>query len=411
MLNEPGSRPLHVLLVAYYCRPDAGSEHQTGWGWVRALAARPGLRVTVVTAAANRAALEPAAAVLGDHVGFVYVDDRRRGADRLPAELPATARYLAFIRRGTGTARRLHQRDPVDVAHHVSWGNVRLGSPAFALDGVPVVFGPVGGGQVLPWRFLPTLGPGPAAVEAARNTQVVASRFSRATRRRLQTAAVVVATNEPTEQLARRLGARRVERMLDTAIDRPLPAPGRRHGGRLELLWLSRLLPRKGVGLAIAAVQRAAEQGADVHLTVAGDGPDRGRVAAAVAAGAPVTAVGQIPFERLPETYRRADVVLVTSLRDSGSPPMLDCLAFGVPALALDHHGAREFARGGWAFTVPVTTPGETVERLARSIVELADDREAIGRRAAATAAAAAQLTWAGHACRAHRWYQEVVAG
>src|SRR5689334_23093466 len=60
-----------ILLSAYACEPDRGSEPGVGWGWATELA-RVGHEVTVLTRAANRATIECKPAP--ENLRFLYFD-------------------------------------------------------------------------------------------------------------------------------------------------------------------------------------------------------------------------------------------------------------------------------------------------------------------------------------------------
>jgi NAD(P)-dependent dehydrogenase (short-subunit alcohol dehydrogenase family) len=62
-----------VLLSAYACEPERGSEPGVGWNWATELA-RLGHQVTVVTRAANRPAIEQEVQRPDQHLAFLYFD-------------------------------------------------------------------------------------------------------------------------------------------------------------------------------------------------------------------------------------------------------------------------------------------------------------------------------------------------
>ncbi|MFM1794249.1 MAG: hypothetical protein RL642_634, partial [Bacteroidota bacterium] len=67
------NKSLHVLIIAYACEPDRGSEPGTGWNVALGLSAFH--RVTVATRANNRASIEK---FINNYSGskpeFIYID-------------------------------------------------------------------------------------------------------------------------------------------------------------------------------------------------------------------------------------------------------------------------------------------------------------------------------------------------
>lgn len=128
----------------------------------------------------------------------------------------------------------------------------------------------------------------------------------------------------------------------------PLPvAPPR-------LLCLGRLVPAKGVDVALAAFARLRERFPGVQLEVAGDGPERGALesqAAHLGLGADVQFRGWVEPRDVYEVLNRATVVLMPSRRE-GLPlvslqaahmgrPVVAARVGGLPEVVLDRETGR----------------------------------------------------------------------
>jgi glycosyltransferase involved in cell wall biosynthesis len=103
------------------------------------------------------------------------------------------------------------------------------------------------------------------------------------------------------------------------------------------ILVAARLVPIKGVDVALAAL---AHLRTPVHLAIAGDGPERARLAQLVPRGAHVTFLGAVDSAARDQLLREAAVVVVPSRvlsngRSEGTPMIaLEALAAGVPVVA-----------------------------------------------------------------------------
>ncbi len=355
-----------VALIAFGCSPGGGSEHRAGWHWATSLA-EAGVELTVFAHSVQRHLVEGRPEAEG--IEFVWVDaEAPKIADLRPAYRSSIA-YLAFLKACETPLRQRHVAEPFSAGLHVSWSQIRSGTPLAEIDDLPFVFGPVGGGHMMPFglarRYLGTH----ALVEGARNLHVQSTRLNLRARRSCQRAELVVAANAGTESLARSLGARRVVIMTDGGLTElpgePEPLPPFDEG--LRLLWVGRLMPRKGLKLALDAL-RLARLRADVRLTILGDGEDRSLLEA------PIEGVewrGQVPPSDLPSFFADHHLNLFPSLRESGGPPVVEAIGFGRPSVCLDHQGPAAIIDAACGVLVDPVPEG-LAERLADALVDLA---------------------------------------
>jgi phosphatidylinositol alpha-mannosyltransferase len=111
-----------------------------------------------------------------------------------------------------------------------------------------------------------------------------------------------------------------------------------------RMLWVGRLDPQKGFGVAVGAFARLAPEFPDLHLLVAGDGRDRDAVE-----GLPpgvrsrVVMLGTVPHGLLPAYHAAADAFVAPALgQESFGMVLVEAMAAGVPVVASDIAGYRE---------------------------------------------------------------------
>jgi phosphatidylinositol alpha-1,6-mannosyltransferase len=164
-----------------------------------------------------------------------------------------------------------------------------------------------------------------------------------------------------------------------------LPAEG------VLVMGISRLVPRKGFDVLIDAV--AAVEG--VHLGIVGAGRDRRRLERR-AAGKPVTFLGRIPFDDLPDAYACGDVFAMLCRNRWGGLEQegfgivfLEAAASGVVQLAGASGGVRDSVADGVSGVV-VDRPRD-VDAVAASLRELVQDAGARARMATTARARAVE--------------------
>lgn len=388
---------MKVLVSAYACEPDAGSEPGVGWNWVEQIARFHD--VWVLTRRNNEPRIERALERRPrPNVHWVYLDLPRwarfwkRGARGVHAYY-----YLwqiaAYLR-----ARRLDREVGFDVVHHVTFVNYWIPS-LLALLPTPFVWGPVGGGESAPRPFLRTLSRRGRSFEYARDLARALGERDAFVRRAARRARAVLATTEETAQRVRRLGARHVQVVSQVA----LPADDFVRLGRLPLrasgpfraISAGRLVDWKGVHLALAAFAALRDRVPASEYWIIGDGPDRRRIERTVrelGLDSAVVLTGAVSRNEFFERMAECDVLVHPSLHDSGGWVCAEAMAARRPVVCLALGGPALQVTPEAGFVVRAETPDVAVREMAAALTRLARDRELCGRMGAAARARAIEI-------------------
>lgn len=174
-------------------------------------------------------------------------------------------------------------------------------------------------------------------------------------RRDLQLADALVADGWAARHLPGKLGRSidRIPKGVDADRFRP-DGPTLREPLHLErkrvVIGVARFVPIKNVRLLIEAVAKVRLRLPDAHLLLVGDGPERSAVRARASEldlTDAVTFVGSVPQADLPALYRAADVFALSSDFDNSPNVVLEAMASGLPVVATDVGGVREFVAEG----------------------------------------------------------------
>lgn len=156
--------------------------------------------------------------------------------------------------------------------------------------------------------------------------------------------------------------------LLPNGVDPLLFRPGLANRAQFGLpenakivLMVSALIPSKRIAEGIASVGRVP----DVHMVVAGDGPDRAKIAAA---GQTLLKsrfhLKHVPREQMPDLYRSCDVFLHMSKDEPSSNACIEALATGLPIVAQDRSVAW------WTFeNLALLVDTDDEQAVARAIV------------------------------------------
>ena len=353
-------------MSAYGCDPAGGSEPGAGWGF--AVAAARHFDVWVFA----HPRWEPAisAVLTGDpelaahlHVRYVSLGRTLTRLRRRPADLYWY--YFLWQRKVGRIASELHKEIGFDVAHHVTFANDWLPAGLARLSDVPLVWGPVGAAARPPiWRLRRWLGARGFAVELVRLVATESVRRLCADPVARQ-AALVVAQNEA---VARRFAyARRVVLEPNSALG-PVPAApaGRHDSGQRTALFVGRLIPLKGVRLAIEVMAHPLVR--DWQLTLLGEGGEYDvlrRRARQLGVADRVHFAGHLPRAEVLAAYASAHALLFPSFRDQASWAVAEASSAGCPVVCLPLGGSPLLAHvNGYVAELA----GDVVENLAREL-------------------------------------------
>ena len=159
MITAQRSRRPRLLIMAYACSPVRGSESAVGWN--RAVQAAKHFDTWVICE--EREFKPDIIRYLQEHgdipgLNFVFVPMPRRqwSLGQVHGTLWYTMLNL-WHRRAYAVARRLHEEIGFDLVHQLTFCGYREPGYLWKLD-VPFVWGPVGGTQNYPWRFITRAG-------------------------------------------------------------------------------------------------------------------------------------------------------------------------------------------------------------------------------------------------------------
>lgn len=183
-----------------------------------------------------------------------------------------------------------------------------------------------------------------------------------------------------------------------TVVPMPLDAvafPANAAAGTREaelLLFVGRLIERKGAEYAIRAVAELRHQGRKLRLLLAGDGPERAaleRLAGTLGVQAGIVFAGTLPPAEVAALYQRAALLVLPAVTDwKGEQEgfgmvLVEAMRSGLPIVATRSGGITDVIQdGATGLLVPERDPAALAAALARLL-----DDTALARRLSAAAA------------------------
>ena len=353
--------PKEIVLSAFACHPNYGSEK--GIGWLAVKAAAREYRVHVITPTENKSPIQ-STKERPERAQFHYVD--------LPRWLhslrdrSAQLYYLCWQWVAYRKAKQLVQERTIELIHHVTYGNSWTPVLHGYLD-APFIWN-AGGRAKTPQVFLNSLSRAGGKQEQLRNYLLTALapvvRFTTASR------ATFIHTCSkrslwPEDLPVRRLifGGLPENEIRELSPDR---TEGKRRSESFRAISIGRLLPWKGFNLGLRAFARLRVQAPEAQYWIVGNGSEMSHLkslAAELGCADATQFWGHLSRDKVLDLLGHADVLIHPSLHEQFGYVLLEAMATGTPPICLDHEGSPEVVNGG-GVVIQADDPGQVVTDL-----------------------------------------------
>jgi glycosyltransferase involved in cell wall biosynthesis len=305
-----------------------------------------------------------------DRLQFEFVDLPRWARFWKRRQRGVRLYYMLWQLAALKRARRLARRQSFDIIWHLTLANVWLGSLA-PLVGGRFVYGPVGGGVGLPWGFITTLGLRGFTYELLRAGARTGMRYlNPVARMSWRRAALILVQNRETRDWLPERYRDKVRVLPNAMVESEVPVRARAGGSQGTACFVGRLVPLKGVILAVQSLQLLDGW----RLIIAGSGPDRKR---AERLANKLQVANRVEFrgwleraEVLRVMREEADVLLFPSFHDEAGLVVIEAAQSGLPTVCLDRGGPPLL--GGKAITAKHRS--DAVPALAAAVLAAAHD-------------------------------------
>ena len=369
-------KPLKVIISAYACRPNEGSEPGVGWHTIQELIKYH--KLWVFTRYSNRQEIEANKASKNPNLQFVYSAPPKWANWWQPTQIP----HYYFWQLGAYLqARQLHQEIGFDIIHHVTY--VRYSTPSFlALLPVPFIWGAVGGGEYAPRAFWSDFSTRGKIYEILRSSAHWIGKNDPFTRMTARRSVLLRATTKETAQQLQQMGGKNIEIYPESGLSQAeiayLSTFNPPEDNKVRFISMARLLHWKGLHLGIRGFAQA-DLPPESEYWILGEGKERERLknlTSKLGLGNRVRFWGKLPRNESLAKMNDCQVLVHPSLHDSGGWVCLEAMAAGRPVICLDTGGPGIQVTPETGFKIPVINPGQVVAGLASAMTNLAKNTQ-----------------------------------
>ena len=367
-----------ILVSAYGCEPNKGSEAGVGWNWVLQMAKHN--RLHVITRANNQELIEAHLPLESkEKIKFYYYD-----APKFIKSLKNKAKGLYFYyfcwQLGIiPLVRQILKQNKIDYTMHLTFGSMWM--PTFLpFFRTAFIGGPVGGGDCEPKSFLKVLPLKQRIMQTARYVMNTLSFLHPSIMFPATRAKVILARTENSANVIPRCFKNKTKIILETAMEDAVFEfkKKNREDDEIRLITSGRLLPNKNILTAVRSLKYINNK-QKVSLSIVGSGYQKKEILKEVEKNGwkdCVKIYDELPRQKVLELVEHSDIFLFPSLREGGSWSLMEAMAISLPVICLNWAGMAVTTDDLCAIRLPVTNPQQMPKDMATAIIKLIENPE-----------------------------------
>lgn len=382
---------LKIIVSAYGCEPNKGSESGTGWYWVECMAKH--YELWVITRSNNAENIANSINEINkENVHFVYYD-LPESITRLKKKERGFYWYYWLWQKGiVKIARQLTEEFDIDYVMHLTFGSIWLPTYMHQI-GCPFIWGPVGGGEAVPDSYLGEFPWKERLIQRGRKLLSRTSHILPGIRKRCRKAALIIARTQDTLSALPPKYRDKAVVMLETAVAGSVldelnsDLKRQRDSEKVRVIYSGRLIPLKAVDVAISAIYRMKNR-SRIEFSIIGKGflrKELQRKVSELGMEEQVTFEGELPRGQVLKCLKEADIFLFPSLKEGGTWALMEAMAAGLPCVCVNTSGMHVITDDECAIRIEPQSREQTAVRMASALdylTENPDKAENMGRKA-----------------------------
>lgn len=391
---------LNILINAYACSPNWGSEPGMAWNWVSNLAQYCNLYI--ITEGEWQKEIEETIKThpYGSNMHFYYnpVTDEIRKMCWNQGDWRFYKYYRAWQKKTRDIARQIVKEHKIDVLHQLNMIGFREPGLLWEIKELPFVWGPVGGMEMMPTGFLKGE---PIKLKIALHLKNFLNnlqrRFQPNMKKALKRAGGLSAATKGVYDFIKGYHKKEVVLLNETGCyERELPSkPTEKE--TFDIIWVGKFDYRKQVGLALEAVARINYPNIKLHIIGPGSEEETQRYhnqAKELGLENIVVWHGKIPNVEVQQIMRESDLFLFTSIMEGTPHVVLEAIQNALPVICFDACGQSGVVNEKVGIKIPQSDKQHAVNDFANAIKKLYNDRELLKQMSVNCNQRQKELSW-----------------
>ena len=371
-----------ILVCAYSCEPGFSSEQEIGWKWSNLLSEFND--IYVLTRLSNKKTIEAYIEQhqVGNDLKFIYYDLPDWAKKWKKGERGLYLYYTLWQWGAYLKARTVNKTEKFDIVHYVTFGSLLL--PNFmSLMPTKFILGPVGGGEIIPLKFIGEFSLKGKMAEIIRHIvhylQIINPLFLLQCYRSDK----ILARTKETYNMIPFFFRHKVELMLETGVPEELldyKSKKEHNNKEIRIITIGRFVHWK-ISILTLKVILEFKNHYDIPFKyyLVGDGYERKNLENFCKNNGleeNVIFTGKVTREEVFEYLSQSDIYFSTTFKEGGSWAFFEAVSMGLPVACLKISGPDMIVADGCGIKVDPTNPEEVIENLSRGLYQLSTSPE-----------------------------------
>lgn len=340
---------MNILLSAYACEPNKGSEPGVGWSWAIELAKHHS--VWVLTRDNNESTinkyLQENPTYKNTNLHFVYVGLSPNLTFWKKGRRGMRLFYMMWQYKATKVAQELHKNINFDLVQHVTFVSYTQPSYMYKL-GIPMIWGPISGGENIPNVIKLKMSIREKSIEFFRKLSQKFALILPSIRMTMKKSEYIfVATEETKDKIPIKYRNKvKVISAIGLEFIPKLNNKNKNKSHKVKIIMAGRLIYWKAFDIGIKAYLNIVEKYPNTELHILGQGDKKNslEVLAGRYLNKNIFFQNPISHDEIFDFYYQYDIFMNTSLRDSGCMTMMEALSVGLPCVTISCGGPKKMA-------------------------------------------------------------------
>lgn len=366
-----------VLIIAYACEPGKTSEQGVGWNFSQEISKF--MNVTVFTRKNNQSVIEG----VNNNINYIYYDLPKPLLilkKRIPFGLQIY--YILWQWGAYLNVKKLIKNKDFDICHHLTFGMTKMVPPAFLIN-IPFIWGPIGGGDKIPYSFLKEMHFKAKIQEFIYYILHKGSNlspFSFLTRKKSK---LIIFRTHSTEKNFPKNGCKKRLIMSETASLDTSEFTVKKRTSFIHAVCVGRMIHGKGFIYALKGFHKFLMHGGKGKIVFLGNGPEEETLRKYVIENnlsGNVFFKGFVSNTEVKKELIQADILLHPSFREGGSWSILEAMSYGLPVVCLNTSGPKDMVTENCGLLIDMLSPRQVEEDIGKGLFELSNNLKLFNR-------------------------------